>query len=161
MPAQVPDFPRYTISRRGVVTSFARKTPKVKTHKIDKYGYSVVSLTRNKGEKQHTIQVHRLVALAYIPNPLNLPQVNHEDGNKQNNSVGNLKWCTNSYNQCHRYKVLGHAPSVTSAKLSEADVKQIRTLAINTPQADIATRFGIPQSSVSKIVSRKQWKNVA
>lgn len=70
-----------------------------KLHKqhVDSDGYRVTCLT-GKDKKYKTFKVHRLVAMAFIPNPNNLPQVNHKDENKQNNCVWNLEWCTNEYN---------------------------------------------------------------
>ncbi len=59
-------------------------------------GYGVVTLYSN--EKRKKFQIHRLVATAFIPNPMNLPCVNHKDENKLNNSVENLEWCTYEYN---------------------------------------------------------------
>lgn len=64
-------------------------------------GYLRVALSRK--HKLTSFMIHRLVALAFIENPHNLPQVNHKDGNKHNNNVDNLEWCTNSYNQLHAY----------------------------------------------------------
>jgi hypothetical protein len=61
-----------------------------------KNGYLQVTLTVNN--KRKYINVHRLVAQAFIPNPNNLPQVNHKDENKQNNYVENLEWCSAKYN---------------------------------------------------------------
>lgn len=55
--------------------------------------------------------VHRLVARAFIPNPDSKPQVNHKDGNPQNNCVDNLEWCTNQENAIHSFTVLGRKPS--------------------------------------------------
>ena len=70
-----------------------------KNHK----GYPVVTISYNSIKK--TLFIHRLVAICFIPNNLNLPQINHIDGNKENNVVENLEWCDNSYNQIHAYKL--------------------------------------------------------
>ena len=61
-----------------------------------KNGYVYVYLTKNN--KSKNIRLHRLVAEEFIPNPNNLPQVNHKDCNKENNNASNLEWCTASYN---------------------------------------------------------------
>ena len=65
-------------------------------------GYRVITLTKNKKEK--SFSVHQLVAQAFISNPNNLPQINHIDGNKMNNRVDNLEYCTASENMQHAYK---------------------------------------------------------
>ena len=66
------------------------------------YGYLIVSLFKNK--KQKSFPVHRLVAINHIENPSNYEQVNHIDGNKLNNCVDNLEWCTRSQNQIHAFQ---------------------------------------------------------
>lgn len=67
----------------------------------DKSGYLLVSLYKNK--KARRWLVHRLVAETFIPNSENKPQVNHKDGNKQNNNVENLEWCTPQENTIHAF----------------------------------------------------------
>lgn len=69
-------------------------------------GYSQVSIDGNKGN----VVVHRLVAIAFIPNPENLPEVNHKDGNKQNNNKSNLEWCTRLHNVRHSIEKGLHRP---------------------------------------------------
>jgi hypothetical protein len=98
---------RYDISNDGRVRSWYRgakhlEEPRPLSQKIDKYGYPAVTMRVHGVNKYST--VHRLVAIAFIKNPLNLPQVNHKDGNKLNNSVDNLEWCTSGDNMRHAHR---------------------------------------------------------
>ena len=96
----------YQVSNLGKIKSLNyNHTNKEKIRKLDvsNKGYLSVLFCNDKGKKKYT--VHRLVAEAFIPNPNSLPQVNHIDGNKTNNRVDNLEWCTNGYNEKHAYKL--------------------------------------------------------
>lgn len=81
---------RYLVSDTGLV--FSKLSDRLLTPKTDRYGYLTVGLSRNGKTKYRTI--HRLVAIAFIPNPDDLPTVNHKDENKLNNRVDNLEWAT-------------------------------------------------------------------
>jgi hypothetical protein len=87
------------ISNKGRVRSLLRGTPCILKAQTDKKGYLRVRMTIER--EKITIKVHREVAKAFIPNPNNLPQVNHKDGDKRNNRVENLEWCTNQENAHH------------------------------------------------------------
>lgn len=97
-------FPGYLISKAGTIWSTKRN--KFKALCPNNRGHIVVRLADANGVFR-TKKVHRLVAEAFIPNPKNLPIVNHIDGNPSNNSVENLEWSTYSLNQKHSYTVLG------------------------------------------------------
>lgn len=84
----------YEISNFGRVKNI--KTRNVLKNRTDKDGYLDIALFKNGKRKR--FKIHRLVAQAFIPNPKNLPQVNHMDEDKQNNRDTNLEWCTNKYN---------------------------------------------------------------
>ena len=94
----IPDYPDYAINEQGQIMSYRRR-PEGKLMKgtIDNNGYIVVTLWgAKKAYKQHL--VHRLIAQAFIPNPDNLPFINHIDENPANNQISNLEWCTLQYN---------------------------------------------------------------
>ena len=84
----------YAVTPEGEVWSYKYK--KFLTPADDGNGYLRVGLFKNGERKMY--MVHRLVAMAYLPNPENLPQVNHRDENKANNCLQNLEWCDASYN---------------------------------------------------------------
>ena len=89
---------------------------------IKKTGYRQVILSKNYKNKY--VSVHRLVAEAFIPNPLNKPQINHINGNKLDNRVGNLEWCTGSENVIHAYKTGLQIPKTAENNLYSKKVNQ-------------------------------------
>ena len=90
----IPDFPEYEVNELGQV--YSHKSNKVLSPYDNGRGYLKVCLCRNG--KVHKKMIHRLVAEAFIPNPDDLPQVNHKDENIINNHVSNLEWCDAKYN---------------------------------------------------------------
>jgi len=97
---QCIDFPGYSATFEGEIWSHKRN--KFIIGKINRYGYHTVGI-RNSNSKRLHKQTHRLIALVYIPNPENKPCVNHKDGNKLNNHIDNLEWCTISENTQHSF----------------------------------------------------------
>lgn len=112
---------RYEISSFGNVRN--KKTKLILKQKEDK-GYSRVGLF--DGKKQKLYGTHRLVAQAFIQNHDNKPQVNHINGIKNDNRVGNLEWCTASENNIHKFDVLGYKVSdITKKRMSESSSKNV------------------------------------
>ena len=85
---------RYEISNTGQIKSV--RTGRILKQRLNRNGYCQVDLCKDGAQK--TFRVHRLVAYAFIPNPNNLPEVNHKDECKTNNRIDNLEWCTRKYN---------------------------------------------------------------
>lgn len=94
MAVPIRNYPDYLIHEDGRIWS--NKTHKYLKPNSNKQGYESVVLFNSDGSRR--ILVHRLVADAFIPNPVGLPQVNHKDENPHNNNVDNLEWCTAKYN---------------------------------------------------------------
>jgi len=145
------------------------------------YGYSVSNIGRVKNRfdniKKNTLHhrgylttrynktmysVHRLVAIAFIPNPENKPEINHKDGNKQNNHVDNLEWCTRKENIDHAFRLglsSNKGEKNPRSKLNWDSVNKIRNL-YNTglyTQNKLAEMFGVSQSPINKLLNYKNW----
>jgi hypothetical protein len=94
-------FPSYKVSNTGIVKNYL--TGNILKGKSKTSGYFTVSI-RNKNNKNKTVFIHRLVAITLIPNPNNLPIVDHIDNNKENNHVNNLRWSTYKNNSNYYIK---------------------------------------------------------
>lgn len=103
--------------------------------------------------------VHRLVAEKYIPNPDNLPQVNHKDGNKTNNCVDNLEWVSNSVNRKHAVQsgLHIHGEKCPWSKLTLENVNYIR----NHPEMskkELSEMFKVSRETIRDILIGRSWK---
>ena len=109
--------------------------------------------------------VHRLVAEAFIPNLKRLPEVNHIDGNKQNNSVDNLEWCTRSQNTSHAFKTgLRNYNGCKNphSKLTQSDVETIRRIYVRGKHCEnnsygLAKRYNVSPKTIQNVVNGKHY----
>lgn len=139
-----PEFEnKYLISSHGRILGIGiyntcKKGELIKQHKKHgRNGYMQVRLY--DGGRARTIETHTLVAKAFIPNPSNLPMINHIDENKANNHVDNLEWCTNKYNI--RYS------NTKKVDVYTKDGKFIETL---DAIVDAEAKYNIPTSNISR-----------
>lgn len=151
----------FSVDRYIVYSSGVKALHKGRRLKTDSLrGYERVVLS--KGGKAKRFQLHRLVAMNFIENPNNKEQVNHIDGNKKNNRLSNLEWCTAQENEIHSYRVLGkqalRGEQKSQSKLTESDVFEIRDLYKHGYlQREIANLYKVSRRHISDIVNKKRW----
>lgn len=134
----IKGFSNYQIDECGNV--YNKNGIKLKQERT-RNGYLRVSLCNDK-VKHKKFLVHRLVAQAFIPNPLNLPQVNHKDENKTNNCVNNLEWCTPAYN-------LNHSKVINKASIAKYHkIRCIDTGIVYDSIKEVEDKFGLHHSNL-------------
>lgn len=143
------NYPRYAVTKDGKVWNTKRHTFQKLNH--NHRGYWQVKLCE-KG-KYKSFLVHRLVAEAYLEKPKGATIVNHKDGNKKNNHVDNLEWCTAQDNTDHAM-LNGNF----KAKLTPEDVTNIRKA--KGSYSEIAKQYGVSKRMVYLIVTRQSWKHL-
>jgi len=134
---------------------------------ISKGGYLYIRLWGKNGCSKN-LSIHSLVAKTFIPNPGNKPQINHKDGNKMNNNVSNLEWCTEAENAQHSFNMgLNRNPvlygeSNGNSKLNKWQVQRIRLLkeVSNISYSKTAKIFNVSSRLISLIVNKKNWINI-
>ena len=154
----------YQVSNLGRVKSFHRGKIKILHLTFKDTGYVHVKLFKNFSRK--TIGVHRLVAQAFIPNPNNLPVVNHINNNHSDNRVENLEWTTVSENTKHAYKIgaikVKKGENAPNAKLSDNQAEYIRQVYKPLDKEfggrALAKKFNVTPSTISDIAKGRTRK---
>jgi hypothetical protein len=145
----------YQVSNLGRVKSLERvvgcgnKMIRVneKIRKLNPNGNGYLNLLLHKEGVKKAFRVHRLVAEAFIPNPNNLPEVNHKDGDKLNNTVDNLEWCTKSHNETHARKTgLKTFDSICKSVVRVEDGKVYKSI------AQASKDIGVHRETVSQSI---------
>lgn len=169
----------YQVSNLGNIKSLDRivetknrknylRKGKVQKKSVNSFGYETVGFTVDSKTKIY--RVHRLVALSFIENTENKPQINHIDGNKTNNNVNNLEWCTSSENQIHSVSTGLSNPSYPLLKgskngrslLKEEQVVEIRNKYIPYKYSakKLALEYNVSESCITHILNNTSWKNI-
>ena len=163
----------YQISDFGRIKSLERESKfgnrkrvlkeKIMNPNKSRHGYRGINFVKDGIIKAHL--VHRLVALHFIPNTNNLPEVNHKDGDKNNNKKSNLEWCSRKFNMRHAHEsnlINQKGENSSLSKLKAEEVTEIRTV-YNTEHVtyqQLAEKFGVGASTIGRVVREEVYTNV-
>lgn len=147
----------YKASNMGRIKSFKRKTTKGGVLKLTmgEY-YLMVNLCKNGTPVAYN--VHRIIAETWIPNPLNLPQVNHKKGIQTDNRASELEWCDASYNQKHRFEVLNQCPYNRELLRHEA-IEIYLSEKYHGYRIDLAKKFNVSVDVIESIRMGRNYRN--
>ena len=151
----------YSVSNHGNIRN--NTTEYILKPFITERGYLQVNIAFSSRPKRITIDVHRLVARAFVENPYNKPYVNHKDGNKLNNIAVNLEWVTPKENNDHAVSIglIKSGEDSYLAKLTEDDVLEIiELLKQGYRNIDLAREFRVSFNTIDDIRCNRTWRYI-
>ena len=146
----INNFEGYQVSNFGRIKNIRNLT--ILKPAMTYNGYEIVCLSKKSKTKK--FRVNRLVAEAFIPNPSNYPIVNHKDGNKLNNNVNNLEWCTHSYNLIEAYRLKLRTSRIKSKKVKQ--MQNNKTIKIWNSTSEIEKTLGYSSGDISQVCNKKR-----
>lgn len=160
----IPEWENYQITKDGDIWS--KKSDRWLKPQVNGCGYVHIELNEKGNTK--TFLIHRLVAIVFIPNPNGLPEINHKDGNKENNNNWNLEWSTSSENQIHAYKkglqIHSKGEDWHPSKLTEKDIIYIRKNCIpkdlKVGYNALGRLFDVAAGTISDAFNKKTWRHI-
>lgn len=165
----IDGFSSYQVSNYGRIKSVSRIVKnkystrkieeKILTPKIGTNGYYSYPLGNDDGVRK-SVSIHRLVAKAFIPNPNNLPCVNHKDENKLNNEVANLEWCTYSYNNNYNNRKEREIKTQQETSPKNKAINQLskngKIIATFISLREAQRETNIPHNNISEVINGKR-----
>ena len=149
----------YYISENGKVFRNGRQI----STRSDKDGYRMLNMYINK--KKKTKLLHRVIGETYIPNPYDLPQINHKNGIKDDNRISNLEWTTPKRNTQHAIENNlrnTQGENNSQSKLTEEQVKEIRKKYVRNKYGykKLADEYNVSDAQIMRIVKYRCWKHI-
>lgn len=149
----IKDFPNYEVNTDGLVRN--KKRQRILKPSLNGFGYYQVGLYH--GGKRKKLRINRLVALAFIPNPLGKPYVNHINGRTTDNDVSNLEWCTQKENVRHAIDT-----GLTPTKYNKAQIHEVCSLLQDKLTIkEVSAKTGVSIATVQKVRARKAWTHIS
>lgn len=155
---------KYIITRDGRVFTFHENWHKWKEQKYRRHSHGYMRVTIY-GKDEY---VHRLVANYFVPNPNGYSEVNHIDGNKENNCADNLEWCTRSQNNRHAFqtglrsyeelRAIAKLPKLQRRKFSDSQIREIRQSSLS--DTELSKKYGVARGVIYQIRKLKSYKEV-
>jgi hypothetical protein len=153
----------YQVSNLGRIIS--HKFSKEKILKPGKHSGGYQRIDMRYDGKTHRFLIHRIVAQAFIPNPLNKPEVNHLNGNKQDNNDWNLIWSTSKENTIHSINILGNSKSGEKHPLhmlTRIQINEIRKKYAtgNYSYKQLGKEYSVTYRHIGQIIRLERWKMI-